>query len=123
MPVAAIRGATTLDSDTRDEVVARTQELVKRVMDVNELEPDDVISMLFTASQDVRSEFPAAAVRALGFGDVPLLCALELAVEGSMPRCIRLMMHVEGERDRRSYSHVYLHGAVALRPDLVAGGG
>lgn len=123
MPVAAIRGATTLDSDTRDDVVARTQELVAKVMEANDLIPGDVISMLFTASQDVRSEFPAVAVRALGFDDVPLLCALELAVEGSMPRCIRLMMHVEGERDRRSYTHVYLHDAVALRPDLVSGGG
>lgn len=123
MPVAAIRGATTLDSDTRGDVVARTQELVRQVMEANDLEPADVISMLFTASQDVTSEFPAVAVRALGFDDVPLLCALELAVEGSMPRCIRLMMHVEGERDRRAYTHVYLHDAAALRPDLVTGGG
>lgn len=123
MTVAAIRGATTLDSDTRDEVVARTQELVRAVMDDNAITADDVISMLFTASQDVTTEFPAAAVRAMGFDDVPLLCALELAVEGSMPRCIRLLVHVEGERERRSYKHVYLHGATALRPDLVAGGG
>lgn len=123
MAVAAIRGATTLDSDTRDEVVARTQELIRRVMEDNDITADEVISMMFTASQDVTSEFPATAVRAIGFDDVPLICALELAVEGSMPRCIRLLMHVEGERDRRSYTHVYLHGAAALRPDLVAGGG
>lgn len=123
MTVAAIRGATTLETDAQDEVVARTQELVRKVMDDNDITPGDVISILFTASQDIRSEFPAAAVRAIGFGDVPLMCALELAVEGSMPRCIRLLVHVEGDRDRRSYKHVYLHGAVALRPDLVAGGG
>lgn len=121
MPVAAIRGATTLDRDHRDDVIARTKELVGRVLDANDLDVDDVISMVFTASPDVTSEFPALAVRELGIVEVPLLCATELAVESPVKRCIRVLMHVECDRDRRSYRHVYLHGAVALRPDLAAG--
>lgn len=123
MPVAAIRGATTLPRDTREDVIKRTQELVVRVLEDNEIDVADVISIVFTASADVTSEFPALAVRALGLHDVPLLCATELAVDGSMPRCVRLLMHVEGDRDRRSYRHVYLHDAAGLRPDLVSDGG
>jgi len=123
VPVAAIRGATTLERDHREDVIARTQELVGRVLDDNDLAADDVISMVFTASPDVTSEFPALAVRELGLVDVPLLCATEIAVEGSLQRCIRVLMHVEGDRDRRAYRHVYLHGASVLRPDLAAGGG
>lgn len=118
MPVAAIRGATTLDADTREEVVTRTTELVRAVLEVNSLAADDLVSFLFTASQDVTAEFPAIAVREMGITDVPLLSGCEMAVTGSMPLCIRLLLHVETDRPRKDYKHVYLRDAVQLRPDL-----
>ena len=79
---------------------------------------DDFISIIFTATEDLRSEFPAYAARRLGFVDVPLICARELEIEGSMPRVVRMMAHVETELTRAEVTHVYLHGAAALRRDL-----
>lgn len=118
--VAALRGATTLEADSRDQVLARTVEMLERLLDRNDLEPADVISLLFTATDDVRSEFPAAAVRAAGISDVPMLCARELGIEGSsnIPLCIRVLAHVVTDRPRGQLRHAYLHGARQLRSDL-----
>jgi chorismate mutase len=88
------------------------------VMSSNGLEVDDFISVIFTATSDIVSEFPAYAARRLGFGEIPLLCARELEVEGSMPRVVRMLAHVETDRPRGTITHVYLHGAAALRRDL-----
>jgi chorismate mutase len=88
------------------------------VMSRNELTPDDVISVLFTATHDLTAEFPALAARKIGFHDVPLMCALEIHVPGAMPRVIRLMAHVETGRPRSQVQHVYLRGATALRLDI-----
>lgn len=118
MSVRAIRGATQLESDTREQVLDRVSELVFEVMATNDLTVDDFISVVFTATSDVVSEFPAYAARQLGFGEVPLLCARELEIEGSMPRVVRLLAHVECDRPRSEITHVYLHGAANLRRDL-----
>ena len=116
--VRAVRGAIQLDVDEREHVLASTRELVSAVMEANELSTDDVISIVFTSTSDLRSEFPAVAARELGMGDVPLMCAQELEIEGSMPRVIRLMAHVTTPLTRSEITHVYLRGAAALRRDL-----
>ena len=118
MAVRAIRGATQVDADDREQVLEATRELVATVMERNALAHDDVISILFTATPDLVSEFPALAARELGFGDVPLMCATEIAVPHALPRVLRLMAHVETDRSRSEIQHVYLRGAVALRQDI-----
>ena len=121
MPVSsvrAIRGAIQLDVDEREHVLSATRELVVAVLEANALTKDDVISIMFTATHDVRSEFPAVAARELGLGDVPLMCAQELDIVGAMPRVIRLMVHVSTTLPRDQITHVYLRGATALRRDL-----
>jgi chorismate mutase len=118
VPVRAIRGAVQVDADDRDAILDGTAELVTEVLDRNGLTADDVISVVFSATQDLTAEFPALAARKLGFQEVPLLCCAEIAVHGSMPRVVRLMMHVETELDRADIQHVYLRGAVALRLDI-----
>jgi chorismate mutase len=116
--VRAIRGAIQVDGDDRNSIIAGTTELVTAVMERNRLTTDDVISVIFTATPDLTAEFPALAARKLGFHDVPLLCASEIAVPGALPRVVRLMAHVETERPRQDIQHVYLRGAVALRVDI-----
>ena len=114
--VRALRGATTVDEDTSSQVTERTQALLEAMLARNGVEHVDIISVLFTATDDVHSMFPATAARAIGFGDVPLLCARELDIEGAQPLCVRVMMHVETTRDE--LHHVYLEGARGLRDDL-----
>src|SRR5580658_5087581 len=116
--VRGVRGATTVDEDTVAQVTERSQELMREIMARNGLVEDDVISVLFTATADVTSIFPATAVREIGFGAVPLLCAAEIAVPGAMPLCIRVLLHVHTTRTRDEIHHVYLHGAQGLRDDL-----
>jgi chorismate mutase len=116
--VRAVRGATQLVDDTREQMLDRVAEMVTEVMSANRLEVDDFISVIFTATSDLVAEFPAYAARQLGFGEVPLLCARELEIEGSMPRVVRMLAHVETDLPRADITHVYLHGAAALRTDL-----
>jgi chorismate mutase len=116
--VRAIRGAIQVDANERAAVIDATTELVTAVMNRNELVPDDVISVLFTATPDLTAEFPALAARKIGFQEVPLICASEIGVPGAMPRVVRLLMHVETTRPRASIQHVYLRGATALRLDI-----
>lgn len=118
MAVRAVRGATQLERDTKEHMLERVAELVTDVMEANALGIDDFISIIFTATSDLTSEFPAYAARQLGFDDVPLVCARELEIEGSMPRVVRLMAHVETDLARADVTHVYLHGAANLRRDL-----
>jgi chorismate mutase len=99
-------------------MLERVAEMVTGVMEANDLAVDDFISVIFTATSDLVSEFPAYAARRLGFGEVPLVCARELEVEGSMPRVVRMLAHVETDHPRAEITHVYLHGAAALRRDL-----
>jgi chorismate mutase len=116
--VRAVRGAIQVDADTAQQVAAGTRELLVEVMARNRLVPDDVISVIFTVTTDLTSGFPAAAARPLGLSDVPLLCATEIEVPGSLPRVVRLLAHVETPLPRSAIQHVYLRGATALRPDL-----
>jgi chorismate mutase len=118
MSVRAIRGAIQVDVDTRDAVLEGSAELVRAVLERNVLSPDDIISILFTATPDLTAEFPAYAARLLGLTDVPLMCATEIAVPGAMPRVLRLLAHVETDLARADVRHVYLRGAAALRSDL-----
>ena len=118
MPVRAVRGATQLETDSRDHMLDRVAEMVRDVMASNDLDVEDFISIIFTATSDLVSEFPAYAARQLGFDDVPLICARELEIDRSMPRVVRMMAHVETDLGRKDVTHVYLHGAAALRRDL-----
>ncbi len=118
MAVRAVRGATQVDRDDRDEVLDATTELLEAVLAKNDLQADDLISVIFTATPDICSEFPAYAARQMGITDVPLLCASEIDVPGAMPRVLRLLAHVETERSRADVRHVYLRGAAGLRTDL-----
>lgn len=120
MPVAvrALRGATTVDVDEEAHVHERTIELLQAMCERNAVVHDDVISILFTATDDIHSTFPAAGARKMGLGDVPLICARELDITEGTPRCLRVMMHLSTERTRAELHHVYLEGAVNLRDDL-----
>jgi len=122
MPIRAIRGAITVDADTREEIAARTTALLETLYERNQLEHEDVISILFTATQDLASAPPAAAARNFGLVDVPLLCAQEMPVIGSLSLCIRLMLHIETDRPRSELRHVFLRGATVLRPELAESG-
>ena len=115
--VRAIRGATSVDEDTPAAILESTAELLAEVLERNDLRTDDLISIIFTVTPDLRSEFPAVAAREAGLTTIPLLCASEIAVPGSLGKCIRLLLHCTAPRDRRIH-HVYLREARQLRPDL-----
>jgi len=113
-----LRGATTVESDSKEQVNERVQALVQEMLARNEIDKDDIISIIFTATEDLTSMFPASAARAAGLGDVPLLCARELSIEGGTARCIRVLMHLTTDKSRADLRHVYLEGAQGLRDDL-----
>lgn len=118
--MVGIRGATSCDVDTNEEITSKTQELVERMIDANGVESEDLISMFLTATDDLRAAFPAKAVRELGFADVPLMGARELDVEDSVSRCIRVLIHCYSDLNRADVRHVYLGEAKSLREDLPA---
>ena len=116
--VRAVRGATTVEGDTPEAITERVVALLGQILDRNGLVEDDIISILFTATEDIVSTFPATAARSMGLGAVPLICARELAIAGSVDHCIRVMLHVTTEHSRDQIHHVYLEGAQGLRDDL-----
>ncbi len=116
--IRGLRGATTCAEDAPGEIAAATQELLRAMMERNDLQHDDVVSAIFTTTPDLTSAFPATAARGVGFGDIPLLCASEIDVPGSMGLCIRILMHVYTTRARTEMRHVYLRDAQTLRDDL-----
>ncbi len=118
--VRAVRGATQVAADDRELVLAATRELVGEVLGRNGLGPGDVVSVVFTATRDIVSVAPALAARQLGLHDAALICAQEMWVEGSMPRVVRLLAHVETERPRSQVANVYLRGTEVLRADVPA---
>jgi chorismate mutase len=120
MVVRAVRGAIQVDRDDPAEVLAATRELLAEVLRDNSLDPADLISIVFTVTTDLTSCFPARAARDLGLHDVPLLCATEVDVPDALPRVVRLLAHVESDRPRSAVRHIYLRGAIRLRPDLAA---
>jgi chorismate mutase len=120
MAVRALRGATTVEQDTREQITERVVELLTELMDRNGVDHDDLISLWFTATDDIHAMFPAEAARKVGFGDVPLICARELDIVGGTPSCIRVLIHLNTGLGRDQLHHVYLHGARGLRDDLPA---
>ena len=114
----AIRGATTLDTDTREQMIERVTTLLADMFGRNHVDLDDVVSIFFTATDDLHCMFPAEAARTMGLADIPLMCARELAITGGMPRCVRVMAHVETSRDRAAVEHIYHGDARTLRPDI-----
>lgn len=118
MRLRALRGATTCDEDSKAEIDAKTRELVAAMLERNGIDHDDIVSVFFNATPDIHAQFPATSVREIGFGDIPLICAQEMAVDGSLPMTIRVMMHLYTERPRDELRHVYLGGARVLRDDL-----
>ncbi len=116
--VRGLRGATTVAHDDADAIVAATEDLLETMLERNEVATDDLVSVVFTSTPDLTAEFPAAAARRLGIDHIPLLCAREIDVPGSVPRCIRVLMHLYTERDHGTLRHVYLKEARRLRSDL-----
>ena len=114
----AIRGAIQLDVDEREHLLKSTAELLSKILHANDIDNANLISIFFTATPDIRSEFPAVAARELGLGDVPLLCFVEMDVAGALPRTIRVMVNADIDKARGEIEHVYLRGATALRQDL-----
>ena len=116
--VRALRGATTVDVDEKNHLFERVIALLDEIFERNTLDHDDLISVIITATDDIHSAFPAEAARKFGLGDVPLLCARELDIEGGTPRCVRVLIHLQTEVPRDRLHHVYLEGARSLRDDL-----
>jgi len=121
MPTRGVRGATTVAADEPDLILQATRELLEEILEENEnMKPEDIASAIFTVTDDLASTFPAQAARQMGWSLVPMLCAREIPVPGSLPRVIRVLVHWNTELPQSEIIHVYLHDAVKLRPDLVA---
>jgi len=113
-----VRGATTVEQDDREEILKATTQLLALMIRRNEIDSADLASATFTVTKDLHSEFPALAARQLGWLEVPLLCGYEGSVEGSLPRCIRVLLHWNTTKSQSEIQHVYIRDAVKLRPDL-----
>jgi len=113
-----IRGATTVERNDREEILAATTELLQLLVLHNELQTEDIASVIFTVTDDLNAEFPAVAARDLGWTETALMCARELPVPGSLDKCIRVLLHVNTEHSAAEIQHIYIRGAVTLRPTL-----
>lgn len=113
-----VRGATTVQENTRDAILKATRQMLALMIRRNQMESSDIASAIFTVTRDVNAEFPAMAARQLGWFEVPLLCGYEIEVPGSLPNCIRVLVHWNTDRAQSEIQHVYIHEAVRLRPDL-----
>ena len=116
--LVAIRGATTTEEDTPEQIQERTASLIEAILARTGIATDEIVSIIFTATPDLVSDFPAVAARGLGLSQIPLICSQELAVNDSMPRCVRVMLHAYSRLSRDEVRHVYLHDARQLRTDL-----
>lgn len=122
MLTRGIRGATTVAANTRDAILEATQELLTAMLEANGLGVESVASAFFTATPDLNAEFPALAARQMGWSDVALLCGHEMNVPGSLPNCLRILLHVNTDKPASDIHHVYLRGARVLRPDFEGAG-
>ncbi len=118
MRCLGIRGATTVPANTREAILDATSELLTSMVKANDVTSDDVASAFFTTTPDVNAEFPAVAARSMGWTNVALLCGHEMDVPGSLPMCLRILLHVNTEKRTVDINHIYLRGARVLRPDL-----
>ena len=113
----AIRGATTVESNTSEDILEATDELLQTVLALNEITTDDMVSIIFTTTTDLNATFPAVAARAMGLDQIPLMCAHEMSVPGALDMVVRVMMHINTEKSATEINHVYLRRARALRPE------
>lgn len=113
-----VRGATTVESNSREEILTATRQLLALMIRLNDIQADDVGSAIFSITRDLDAEFPALAARQLGWLDVPLICTHEVNVPGSLPNCIRILLHWNTDKAQSEIQHVYIKGAIKLRPDL-----
>jgi chorismate mutase len=118
MAIRGVRGATTVDSNEKNEIISKTEEMVKAVIDRNNISVEDIASAIFSVTDDIDDEFPAVAARNMGWIYTPLLCTREIPVKGSLQGCIRVLLHINSDLKQDEITHVYLHGAKKLRPDL-----
>ena len=118
MSTRGIRGATQIPRDSQEAINAGVLELVQAMLLENSVVKEDLVSIIFTATVDLTAQFPAAAARELGLGDVPLLCSVEIDVPNALPRMIRVLMHINSDKSLSQIKHIYLHGATALRKDI-----
>lgn len=118
MPVRGIRGATTVARNTREDILEAATELLGAIIEANDVNPEEVVSCWFTTTADLNAEFPAVAARKMGWTFVPLMCGHEMSVPGSLPLCLRILLHVNTDKRARDVHHVYIRGARVLRPDL-----
>lgn len=119
MAVRAVRGAITVSDNTKELILKGTKELLVEIIERNSLDNTDIISAIFTVTQDLNATFPAVAARQIGWDDIPLMCTNEIDVPGSLEKCIRVLIHINTEKSKMEINHVYLKGAQILRPDLV----
>jgi chorismate mutase len=119
MRCRGIRGATTVDSNTPEAILEATTELLSELIQANDIAVADVASAVFTTTRDLNAEFPAVAANKLGWTNVALMCGHEMDVPGSLGMCLRVLLHVNTEREPHELRHIYLRGAKALRPDRV----
>ncbi len=115
---ASIRGAITVEENDKEQIYAATTEMMNEIIGANNINIDDIVSVVFTATNDLDKAYPAVAARQIGITGAALMCVQEMYVEGSLRKCIRVMVTVEGDYDRKTIKHAYLKGAVGLRPDL-----
>ena len=121
MSVRGLRGATTVEQNVAADILAATRELLQELLSANGISTyEEIVSAVFTTTPDVNAVFPAEAARSLGMSQVPLLCASEIAVPNSMPRCIRILLHVNTDQPQSAMKHVYLREAKRLRPDMMS---
>ncbi|MCA9161021.1 MAG: chorismate mutase [Planctomycetales bacterium] len=118
MMCRGVRGATTVQENTRDAILKATRQMLALMIRRNQIDAADISSAIFTVTRDVNAEFPALAARQLGWLGVPLLCGYEIDVPGSLPNCIRVLIHWNTDKAQEAIEHVYIHDAVRLRPDL-----
>jgi chorismate mutase len=118
MQCRGVRGATTADANTRDDILTATRQLLALMIRINGIESQDVASAVFSLTRDLDAEFPALAARQLGWLDVPLLCTYEVDVPGSLRRCVRVLVHWNTDKPQHAIQHVYIKDAKRLRPDL-----
>ncbi|MBO40563.1 MAG: chorismate mutase [Chloroflexota bacterium] len=119
MKVRGVRGATTSDSNSREDILLAARDLITGIIEANEIVVDDVASILFSTTADLNAEFPAVAARNLGFTNTALECLVEMNVPGSLARCIRVLMHVNSDKQQKEIRHIYLKNAKSLRADLI----
>lgn len=118
MACRGVRGATTIEQNEREEILIATRQLLALMIRSNEIDPTDIASATFTTTPEIDAEFPALAARQLGWLDVPLLCGHEMTVPGSLPMCIRVLLHWNTDKPQSAIEHVYIREAQKLRPDL-----